>query len=147
MGLPSLYFKMSKFSINCCALLCVHSSFAIILMGKRELFALFVFLSSWCLVIVVWLLLTVPRACLLFVIVVFLDHTHYLCHEKLPFENSDDPDEIQNGQIQRGTWLWSPLENHKWLYVTLDILVQIPREAIGPLWAHLLLQGGQYGRR
>ena len=27
----------------CCALLCVHSGFAIILMGKRELIALFVF--------------------------------------------------------------------------------------------------------
>ena len=30
----------------CFALLCVHSSFAIILMGKRELVALFVFLVS-----------------------------------------------------------------------------------------------------
>ena len=38
----------------CCALLCVHSSFAIILIGKRELGAL-LRLSSWCLVIVVWL--------------------------------------------------------------------------------------------
>ena len=36
-------------STFCCAILCVHSSFAIILMGKRELelcFALFVFLVS-----------------------------------------------------------------------------------------------------
>ena len=39
-------------SMFCCAILCVHSSFAIILMGKRELVALFC-LSSWCLVIVV----------------------------------------------------------------------------------------------
>ena len=30
----------------CCALLCVHSSFAIILIGKRELFALLIFLVS-----------------------------------------------------------------------------------------------------
>ena len=30
----------------CCALLCVHSSFAIILMGKRELVALFFVLVS-----------------------------------------------------------------------------------------------------
>ena len=30
----------------CCALLCVHSSFAIISMGKRDLVALFVFLMS-----------------------------------------------------------------------------------------------------
>ena len=32
--------------MNCCTLLYVHSSFAIILMGKRELVALFVFLVS-----------------------------------------------------------------------------------------------------
>ena len=33
-------------SMFCCALLCVHSSFAIILIGKRELVALLVFLVS-----------------------------------------------------------------------------------------------------
>ena len=55
----------------------VHSSFAIILMGKRELVALFS-LSSWCLVIVVWLFLAVPWVCLQFVIVVFPDHTQLL---------------------------------------------------------------------
>ena len=43
-------------------------------MGKRELIAL-LNLSSWCLVIVVWL--TVLRVCLQFVIVVFPNHTHY----------------------------------------------------------------------
>ena len=64
-------------SMFCCALLCVHSSFAIILQGKRELVAL-LSLSLWCLVIVVWLFLTVPRVCLQFVIVVFPDHTHLL---------------------------------------------------------------------
>ena len=32
---------------------------------------------AWCLVIVVWLFLPVPRICLQFVIVVFPDHTHY----------------------------------------------------------------------
>ena len=63
-------------SMFCCTLLYVHSSFAIILMGKRELIALLKF-SSWCLVIVVWLLLAVPWVCLRFVIVVFPDHTHY----------------------------------------------------------------------
>ena len=61
----------------CCALLCVHSSFAIIKMGKRELVALLC-LSSWCLVIVVWLFLTMPRVCLQFVIVVVPDHTNLL---------------------------------------------------------------------
>ena len=59
----------------CCALLYVHSSLAIILMGKRELVAL-LNLSSWCLVVVGRLFLAVPRGCLQFVIVVFPDHTH-----------------------------------------------------------------------
>ena len=58
-------------------LLYVHSSIAIILMGKRELIAL-LNLSSWCLVMVERLFLTVPRGCLQFVIVVFPDHTHLL---------------------------------------------------------------------
>ena len=61
-------------------LLCVtlvHSSFAIILIGKRELVALLL-LSFLCLLIFVWLFLTIPRVCLQFVIVVFPDHTHIL---------------------------------------------------------------------
>ena len=61
----------------CCTLLCVHSSIAIILMGKRELVAL-LNLSSWCLVMVGWLYLAVPWGFLQFVIVVFPDHTHLL---------------------------------------------------------------------
>ena len=61
----------------CCTLLYVHSSIAIILMGKRELVSL-LNLSSWCLVMVVWLFLAVPWGCLRFVIVVFSDHTHLL---------------------------------------------------------------------
>ena len=60
-----------------CMLLYVHSSIAIILMGKRELIAL-LNLSSWCLVMVERLFLAVPRGCLQFVIVVFPDHTHLL---------------------------------------------------------------------
>ena len=40
-------------SMFCCTLLYVHSSFAIILMEKRELVAL-LSLSFWCLVSVVW---------------------------------------------------------------------------------------------
>ena len=63
-------------SMFCCTLLYVHSSCAIILMGKRELIAL-LSLSSWCLVIVVWLFLAVPWVCLQFVILVFPDHNHY----------------------------------------------------------------------
>ena len=61
----------------CCTLLYVHTSFAIILMGKRELVAL-LSLSSLCLVMVVWLFLAVPWVCLRFVIVVFPDHAHLL---------------------------------------------------------------------
>ena len=61
----------------CCTLLYVHSSIAIILMGKRELIAL-LNLSSWCLVMIERLFLTVPQGSLQFVIVVFPDHTHLL---------------------------------------------------------------------
>ena len=64
-------------SMFCCTLLYVHSSIAIILMGKRELVAL-LGSSSWCLVMVERLFLAVPRGCLRFVIVVFPDHTHLL---------------------------------------------------------------------
>ena len=46
-------------------------------MGKRELVAL-LSMSSWCLVIVVWLFLAVPWVCLPFVIVVSFDLTHLL---------------------------------------------------------------------
>ena len=72
-------------SMYCCTLLYVHSSIAIILMGKRELIAL-LNLSSWCLVMVERLFLTVPRGCLQFVIVVFPDHTHLLFLKYLNLE-------------------------------------------------------------
>ena len=64
-------------SMFCCALPCVLSNFAIILMRNRELVAL-LSLSAWCLVIVVWLFHTMPWVCLQFVIVVSPDHTHLL---------------------------------------------------------------------
>ena len=64
-------------SMFCWSLLYVHSSIAIILMGKRELIAL-LNLSSWCLVMDERLFLTVPWGCLRFVFVVFPDHTHLL---------------------------------------------------------------------
>ena len=67
----------------CCSLRYVHSSIAIILMGKRELVAL-LNLSSWCLVMVEWLVLAVPWGCLRFAIVVFPDHTHILYLGCLP---------------------------------------------------------------
>ena len=61
----------------CCMLLYVHSSIAIILMGKGELVAL-LNLSSWCLLMAKGLFLVMPQGCLRFVIVVFPDHTHLL---------------------------------------------------------------------
>ena len=64
-------------SMFCCTLLYVQFSIAIISMGKRELIAL-LNLSSWCLVMVERLFLTVPRGCLQLEIVVFPDHTHLL---------------------------------------------------------------------
>ena len=65
-------------SMFCCALLSVHSSFAIISMGKRELIPLHG-LSSWCLMTVVWLFVTMPWVCLQFLVVVFPAHTHFVC--------------------------------------------------------------------
>ena len=67
----------------CCTLLYVHSSIAIILMGKRELVAL-LGLSSWCLVVVERLFLAVPWGCLRFVIVVSPDRTHLLIQIAAP---------------------------------------------------------------
>ena len=68
-------------SMFCYALLYVHSSFAIILMGKRELVAL-LSLSCSCLVMVVWHFLAVPWVCLQFVTVVFPGHTRLLFLEQ-----------------------------------------------------------------
>ena len=51
-------------------------------MGKITLVAL-LNLSSWCLVMIGRLFLAVPWGCLLFVIVVFPDHTHYFCVIKI----------------------------------------------------------------
>ena len=66
-------------SLFCCALLCVHSSFAIILKRKRKLIALLL-LSHICIVTinVLWRFITVPWVGLQCVIVVFPDHTHLL---------------------------------------------------------------------
>ena len=63
------------------ALLCVHSSFAIILKKKRKLVALLrILLSYRCIVTinVLWLFLMVPSVGLQCVLVVFPDHTHLL---------------------------------------------------------------------
>ena len=67
------------FVFFCYALLCVHSSFAIILKRKRKLVALLL-LSNRCIVTinVLWVLFTVPWVGLYIVIVVFSDYTHLL---------------------------------------------------------------------
>ena len=72
----TLYLGFCNCSMFCCALLCVHSSFAIISMGKGKLVAL-PCLSCWCLVFVVWLFLAMPQVYLQFAIVVFLDLITY----------------------------------------------------------------------
>ena len=75
-------------SLFCFALLCVHSSFAIILKRKRKLVALLL-LSYRCIVTinVLWLFLTVPRVGLQYVIVVFPDYNHLLFAYQLAIHN------------------------------------------------------------
>ena len=75
----------------CLALLCVHFSFVIISMEKRELVSLLC-LSSWCLMIVVRLFLTMSQVCLQFVIVIFPDHTHLLFSFYETLANGAKPD-------------------------------------------------------
>ena len=74
-----LFARVLCLSLFCNALLCVHSSFAIILKRKRKLVALLL-LTYRCIgtvtVNVMWLFLAVPQVDLQFVIVVFPDHTH-----------------------------------------------------------------------
>ena len=74
-------------SLFCYALLCVHSSFAIILKRKRKLVALLL-LSYRCIVTVniLWLFLTVPLVGLQYVTVVFPDHIYFLLHTDRPMQ-------------------------------------------------------------
>ena len=89
LSIVTLIVRVCNCSMFCCTLLYVHSSFAIILMGMRELVAL-LSLSFWCLAMVVWLLLAVPWVCLRFVIVVFPDHTHLLFFSRLKLNHSEN---------------------------------------------------------
>ena len=52
-------------------------------MGKRKLGTL-LSLSSCCFLMVLWLFLAVPWVCLLFVFVVFPDHTHNCLGSEYP---------------------------------------------------------------
>ena len=74
------------------ALLCVLSSFAVILKRKRKLVALLL-LSYRCIVTIntLWLFLTVPWVGLQYVIVVFPDHTHLLFNACASREVSGEP--------------------------------------------------------
>ena len=65
-------------SLFCCALLCVLSSFAIILNGKGELIALLLCLQMSCYCKCYLALPQGAMVCLQCVIVVFPDHTHLL---------------------------------------------------------------------
>ena len=100
-------------SMFCCTLLYVHSSIAIILMGKRELIAL-LNLSSWCLVMVDQLFLAVPWGCLRFVIVVFPDHTH------LPILDSTVI-KTQKLLSSHGGFLTYPMYHHKEIIKSINI--------------------------
>ena len=71
-------------SMFCCRLLYVHSSFAIILMRKGELIALLC-LSSWCLVMVVWLFLAEPWVCLRLWLWYFLIILTYYFRRKIKY--------------------------------------------------------------
>ena len=70
--------EVLRLSLFCYALLCVHSSFAVILKRKRKLVALL--LSYRCIVTikVLWLFFAVPRVDMQCVILVFSDHTQLL---------------------------------------------------------------------
>ena len=74
-----LFVEVLFLSLFCYTLLCVNSSFTIILKRKRKLVALLL-LSYRCIVTinVPWLFLTVPWVGLQYVIVVFPDHSHLL---------------------------------------------------------------------
>ena len=78
-------------SLFCYALLCVNSSFAIILKRNRKLVALLL-LSYSCIVTVnvMWLSLAAPWVGLQCMIVVFPDHTHFLMRVPMPVSNNNE---------------------------------------------------------
>ena len=66
-------------SLFCYAILCVHSSFAIILKRKRKLVASLLLSNRFIVAInILWLFLTLSWIGLQWVILVFPDHTHLL---------------------------------------------------------------------
>ena len=68
-------------SVFCYTLLCVHSSFAIILKRKRKLVALLLFSYEWLVTVNdMWSFLRVPWVGLQYVIVAFPGHSHIDAH-------------------------------------------------------------------
>ena len=85
----------------CYALICVHSSFAIILKRKRKLVALLL-MSYKCIVTiyVLWLFLKVPWVGLQCVIIEFPDHTHLIFANKIASYN-----DVRNASIIRQIYM------------------------------------------
>ena len=71
-----LFVEVLRLSLFCYALLCVHSSFAIILKRKRKLVALLLSYRCFVTIKTLWLFLAVPWVDMQCVIAVFPDHTH-----------------------------------------------------------------------
>ena len=69
--------------------------------GEERALVALLSLSSWCLVIVVWLFLSVPWVCLQFVIVILPDHTHLLF--LMSRANSDGFGEWSNLRLRRNS--------------------------------------------
>ena len=103
-------------SMFCCTLLYVHSSIAIILMGKRELVAL-LNLFFWCLVVVERLFLEVPWGCLRFVIVVFPYHAHLLFLKKNLSKRQKKQEKLPSMQrAKETTYIFTQFQS---LYISL----------------------------
>ena len=79
-------------SLFCYALLCVHSSFAIILKRRRKLVVLLILSYRYIVTVnVLWLFLMLPWVGLQCVSVVFPDHTHLLNQQPLNLESITPP--------------------------------------------------------
>ena len=95
----------------CYVLLCVHTSFAIILKRKRKLVALLL-LSYRCIVTlnILWLFLTVPWVGLQCMIVVFPDHTHLLFNKvsaRVQSQaNTSPPAKRHSDCVSQASWWW-----------------------------------------
>ena len=92
---------------------------------QRELVALFS-LSSWCLVIVVWLFLAMPWVCLQFVIVVFPDHTHLLFISQLYM-----PYFLKDGKTKHIALLYRIFAHHSHPYPINMLQYECPHQNLG----------------